>query len=114
MAAILSVGANVAQITGETVPIFDRVEAACVRLSPHDISPEDLPKLFTDFYRTQAGKMTAKGFGVGLSLARKIVEAHGGEMTVESEPGKGSTFAFTLPLWTEPVLDAPASPETTG
>jgi nitrogen-specific signal transduction histidine kinase len=41
----------------------------------------------------------AKGYGIGLSLAKNIIEAHGGQMDLESEPGRGSNFFFFLPLW---------------
>jgi signal transduction histidine kinase len=63
------------------------------------ISQEDIRKIFESFYRTEQGKRTARGFGVGLSLAQKIVEAHGSTLKVESEAGKGSRFSFTLPVW---------------
>ena len=61
------------------------------------IPPEDLPRLFGRLYRAQAGKR-AGGLGLGLYIARKIVEAHGGRIWATSEVDKGSTFSFTLPL----------------
>ncbi|MDE2141351.1 MAG: HAMP domain-containing histidine kinase [Elusimicrobia bacterium] len=60
------------------------------------IASEDRVKIFTGYYRTEQGKRTAKGFGVGLALSRMILEAHGSELELESEPGKGSRFAFAL------------------
>jgi signal transduction histidine kinase len=60
------------------------------------IAPEDREKILGGYYRAPEAK-TFKGFGIGLSLARQIVEAHGGRLEVESEPGKGSTFSFRLP-----------------
>jgi signal transduction histidine kinase len=57
--------------------------------------PEDsLSRIFNEFYRISRD---SKGSGLGLSIAKKIVEAHGGRIWVESEHGKGSTFSFTLP-----------------
>ncbi len=56
----------------------------------------DLPKVFTKFFRREMGKPT--GSGLGLWISRGLVEAHGGRLTATSEPGRGTTFAFTLPL----------------
>ena len=62
------------------------------------IPPEDQQRLFSHFFRGQHHLVRShKGTGLGLSIARSIVEAHGGEISVESEVGKGSTFRFTLP-----------------
>jgi signal transduction histidine kinase len=61
--------------------------------------PEDeLDRIFERFYRVE-GALSRKtqGTGLGLYLARAVVEAHGGEIMVKSKPGKGSTFQFTLP-----------------
>ncbi len=58
----------------------------------------DLKKIFDKFKRTNAGRKAAGGTGLGLSIAKYIIAAHGGEIWVESEPGKGSTFFFTLPV----------------
>ncbi len=63
------------------------------------ISPEDQPRLFQDFERLDIySKHGIKGTGLGLKVCRILAEAHGGRMWVESEPGKGSTFLFTLPV----------------
>ncbi len=61
------------------------------------IPPEDLPNIFGRFYRAK-GTRKAEGLGLGLYITKMLVEAHGGHIWVESEPGKGSTFYFTLPL----------------
>jgi signal transduction histidine kinase len=60
------------------------------------ISPEDLPRIFERFYRCDQSRSVA-GTGLGLSLARAIARAHGGEITVTSRPGAGSVFRVTLP-----------------
>jgi PAS domain S-box-containing protein len=59
------------------------------------ISPEDQSKLFVPF--TQLNQAQTKGHGLGLSIVQRIVDKLGGEVGVESEPGQGSTFSFTLP-----------------
>lgn len=61
------------------------------------IPPDELPHIFGDFYRGRGGQTEEGGSGLGLALTRRIVEAHGGVITVESTPGQGSTFVIALP-----------------
>ncbi|NOH01534.1 MAG: hybrid sensor histidine kinase/response regulator [Chloroflexi bacterium] len=61
------------------------------------ISKEDLPHIFHDFYTGKADRAGEQSSGIGLAIARRIVEAHDGSITVESELGKGSTFVIHLP-----------------
>jgi signal transduction histidine kinase len=60
------------------------------------IAAADLPRIFERFYRCDQSRSVA-GTGLGLSLARAIARAHGGEVTAESRPGAGSRFTVTLP-----------------
>jgi signal transduction histidine kinase len=59
------------------------------------ISPQQINQVFERYW---TGKSTRNGLGLGLFIARRIVAAHGGRIWVESVPGKGATFQFTLPL----------------
>ncbi|MCA9935085.1 MAG: PAS domain S-box protein [Anaerolineales bacterium] len=61
------------------------------------IAPEILPRIFDVFWR-QDEAHTTPGFGLGLPIARKIIEMHGGQLVVESQPGAGSTFRILLPM----------------
>jgi signal transduction histidine kinase len=58
------------------------------------ISAEDLPKVFDRFYKGTA----SRGSGLGLTIARRLVEAHGGTIRVASAPRQGTTITFTLPV----------------
>jgi signal transduction histidine kinase len=63
------------------------------------MSPETKKNLFTPFF--QADSSTSRqyeGTGLGLTIAKKFIELHGGKIKVESEIGKGSTFIFTIPI----------------
>lgn len=62
------------------------------------IDPEDSRHMWEPFRRSSGSADAIPGVGLGLSTSRRIVEAHGGEITVESTPGVGSTFAVRLPL----------------
>jgi signal transduction histidine kinase len=72
------------------------------------ISKEDLPFIFGDFYVGKSGQET-RGSGLGLAITRRIVEAHNGSISVESEQGKGSTFVLRLPVLKNDVHNQPAS-----
>jgi signal transduction histidine kinase len=74
-----------------------------VRVSIRDAGPgvptSEQEKIFEKFYQaTQNGGPKPKGTGLGLAISKALVELHGGKIWVESEPGRGSTFSFTLPL----------------
>jgi signal transduction histidine kinase len=63
------------------------------------ILAEHLPHVFERFYRVDESRSRDDGgTGIGLAIARSVVEAHGGRIWAESEPGRGSTFTFELPV----------------
>ncbi|MOA54592.1 Signal transduction histidine-protein kinase BarA [compost metagenome] len=62
------------------------------------IAESDQYKLFQRFSQLESGLRSGGGTGLGLSISKAIVGAHGGAIGLESEPGVGSTFWFTLPL----------------
>ncbi|MCL4245754.1 MAG: ATP-binding protein, partial [Candidatus Dadabacteria bacterium] len=86
---------------GGRVTIRAHEEGGFVRFSVEDtgagIPAEHITNLFDRFYRVP-GQEKQSGVGLGLSIVKEIVEAHGGEVSVRSEQGKGSIFEFTLPL----------------
>ncbi|MEW6404205.1 MAG: MFS domain-containing histidine kinase [Chloroflexota bacterium] len=66
--------------------------------SGEGIRAEDLPRIFESFYRSERSRSRSTGgAGLGLAISRGIVQAHGGDITVQSKPGRGSQFTFTLP-----------------
>jgi signal transduction histidine kinase len=70
-----------------------------VRDTGEGIPAQDLPNIFERFYRVDKSRARATGgSGLGLTIAKRLVEAHGGRIEVESELGKGSRFTFTLPV----------------
>jgi signal transduction histidine kinase len=77
------------------------------QISIQDIGPgiasEHLPNLFKRFFRVPTNNTTVRGTGLGLFICRQIVRAHGGKISVVSEPGKGTTFNISLPFGRENV-----------
>jgi signal transduction histidine kinase/ligand-binding sensor domain-containing protein/ActR/RegA family two-component response regulator len=97
---------------GSPVRLTATREGAWARVSVADrgpgISAEDRPRLFQKFSRL-GGAERASGTGLGLYICRSIVEAHGGTIDVQSVPGEGSTFHFTIPLADAATVPLPES-----
>ena len=77
----------------------NRVVEVSVTDTGQGIPAPELPLIFERFYRVDKSRTRATGgSGLGLTIAKRLVEAHGGQIKAESEPGKGSRFSFTLPV----------------
>ncbi len=84
------------------VSVQEEGDRLCVRVSDEGIgiSEDDLPHIFDTAYRApDARSFRRAGSGLGLTIVRRIVEQHGGEIHVQSRPGEGTTFSFDLPLY---------------
>lgn len=87
---LVTIGASLAPGAAGTVELW-------VRDNGPGIAPEDLPHIFERFYRGRRSGQS-DGSGLGLAIVRAILAAHGSAVRVESEPGRGSRFSFTLPV----------------
>jgi len=88
---------------GDTITVTSWQQDNQLKVSVADtgagIPAKDLPNIFERFYRVDKSRTRATGgTGLGLTIAKRLVEAHGGKIEVQSEPGKGSTFTFALPI----------------
>jgi signal transduction histidine kinase len=93
------------------ITVEKKETTACLTLRDTGIgiAPEHIPHIFERFYRVDAARVRADGnsSGLGLAIVEWIIQAHNGTITVESQPGQGSTFFVTLPL-------APSKPALTS
>jgi len=87
---------------GSPIRIVGEIVGESYRFSVADqgigMTPEQVARVFDKFYRADASDTAVSGLGLGMSIVRNIVEAHGGRIWVESEPGRGTTVHFLLPL----------------
>lgn len=112
---VMNLGENAIKYTPPATPIDLRarrigpeIEVAVADHGP-GVAPTTQRRLFERFYRGSAEGTTISGSGIGLTICKGLVEAHGGRIWVESTPGHGATFRFTLPIAPpEAAADRPA------
>jgi len=97
---------------GGKVSVSAGVEGETAWIGVSDTGPgieaEEQARIFTPFYRGQTGGRFPQGMGLGLTIARDLVAAHGGQIELVSTPGQGSCFTIRLPLSASPLRDATA------
>lgn len=105
MVAIVNLLSNAAKYTPVSgrvsmkIKVVDGALVVDVEDTGIGISAEELPRVFDKFFRSQTQEVqNITGTGIGLSMAQEVIELHGGELTVQSELGKGTTFTATVPL----------------
>jgi PAS domain S-box-containing protein len=88
--------------SGGRIRVSASEQGDAVRVSVSDtgsgIAPERLPHIFDRYWQSTASTIRSRGAGLGLPIARGIVQAHGGQLSIESVVGQGTTFHFTLPV----------------
>jgi signal transduction histidine kinase len=96
--------------SGGTVTVSAAADDRGLRVRVRDTGPgipdEKVALVFEKFYQADAPARSL-GAGLGLAIARDMIVAHGGQIGVESEPGGGATFWFTIPVRVEDIADEP-------
>jgi signal transduction histidine kinase len=114
--AVLNLLGNAVKYSGAARAIHVAVEhgegRAAVRVADEGlgIDAEDRERIFESFYRAPRTAAETTGAGLGLALVRHFAEVHGGRVSVESHPGRGSVFSIVLPLAAETAHDSRAHP----
>lgn len=114
--AVVNLLGNAVKYTpeGGTVAAGVEKDAAGLRVYVKDsgigVKPEDRERIVAG-HRTAEGKRAAHGFGLGLKLVTKVLDAHGTSLGIDGEPGKGSRFSFVVPEWDGPEEELFVGPE---
>jgi len=97
---------------GGSITVKARKDKACLVVKVQDtgrgINKEEQERLFEPYQQLEEERARLSGLGLGLSLSKKLVELHGGQIWVQSEKGKGSTFSFSIPLEVKEKPESPA------
>lgn len=117
--AILNIASNALKYLDETreqriafsLSSSDKELQLTISDTGRGIAAEDLPHIFKRFYRGSEAKQMAAGNGLGLAIAKRIIERHGGTITIESTEGIGTHVCITLPRF---LVERPPSPRRTG
>lgn len=113
-ARVTQIIANILENAIKFTPPGGLVEISALKNEPYvqvqvtdngiGIPPAALPLVFNRFFQAQPGNAAESGgFGLGLAISREIVDLYGGSISAESEPGKGSTFFFTVPIYSADI-----------
>jgi signal transduction histidine kinase len=96
---------------GETIDCSLEASDDAVTVTIRDMGPgipeDEIPKLFRRFYQSPASRSAGNGAGLGLAIVERVVHLHGGTVGVESAPGLGAKFSFTVPLLSSSATDIP-------
>jgi signal transduction histidine kinase/HAMP domain-containing protein len=100
---LLNILSNAAKFTDEgeidlQVEVLDSAVQVSVRDTGSGIADDDIEQVFEKFAQTESGLRQGGGTGLGMPITKSLVEAHGGQIRVDSQLGAGSTFYFTLPI----------------
>jgi signal transduction histidine kinase len=112
--AVMNLLGNAVKYSGESrdieIGVSQNESEAEVRVSDHGLGvpPAEHDRIFDSFYRTAEARAETTGAGLGLSLVRHFAEAHGGRVTLRSQPGQGSTFSVWLPIAEPEREEAPS------
>jgi signal transduction histidine kinase len=106
--------ANKYSAPGTPIRVAGEARGDGVVLSVEDrgigITPQEAARLFDRFYQARRARAAKSGLGLGLYITKGLVDAHGGRIWVESQPGRGSAFHVWLPARTRPLTDGPSRP----